>query len=1165
MSLSTRLVVFTLLLGLAHVTHDAQARPLFALPGDVRLVEVDDAASPVIGTDKQGFVWAYGNGGIYCYDPADPSGAASYRRVYGAFDHAGIAAGQVYLDPGWDTPLSYEGLYIPNPDFEPGGPQLQFQAYTCALGEALPTLLRVPMPTLPEWSVSNLEAAAFRRESVFFRDGELCAFQQFASNVRDPRPNGRLMCIDFTTGGAPTTSYPLAQIDLDQQLRVPTWEATYPGQPKLIYYPFGGDSGQGYTGPPFEGWTFAAPLVTTGGRVFFIATRQTAVYTGRGGAGTYFGNYGYPLWLLELKADGTVSARLSPEVVRTTAQSPIGLGLYWHEPTRSILVATNGSFEFGNYIQCGPDGFGNLQCAPHGPGGFGFFYVPLDRLGFGYFSIRDAKERSTRCRHDASHTGCTMYGPTIPSDPAGRVILTFMNREYNQPDALGSWKDVVDTQRSFRLDFDPATFDMDGDGLAAAEEDLLGTSDYDDDSDQGYTADSVEVGILETDAADKDDDAWRFDQNLLPEPSGYGTSRLIRDWLPRDVSDYTDSRVQALSADAPLCFRGRCLDVHTHEVMLFPVGETITDHVVSADTSFIAYREGTAFKRKFFEGETGSSLRAAEDGVETYVAAGELERFIGTSPPKGHLYPISRSLTYWVQTSSPPVVVAFDASGQGSLVFDLLAAACESELGPCASEPIANTFVGATDGLDELFPDLEPVGYASESGRLLVGVKTNWRQFIIALQADSEPVLLRSQSAYNAIPTWFTPTGHGHDYLEFLGNPRLLTADLGIIDRPVESLDFWVVGSPRSYWGDITLVQAWTGGSYGSQLGDGALEAVWFPPEVAPGEVLAFDPFSAKLARFGLRGGALTAWAAPEPTEHGVTGIDVTADLRMCATNPRAGHVREYLPRFGRAAPSVTEDPDILMPNAIDCAYGDDGALRVLVSEPPAVWVRLPGQTTFTVDASITVPAAPKRFVRGPGGKGFAAIAGADDPAAGRLVTRAGVVVDIPKGTWHLRWNGIVVADLRPTMFWNSVAAGPNIYPEIPGDVVMVERADGRIVFALQGGYEFITSGPFIYEPRSGTVLQAAEGPAGGSLLAVVPGADNVDPWTGDRLGPPVPRSLLGPSAPVATPAPSGGTLVPAVGGEGCAGGSGPIPWLALALILLGRTRVERVARRRNA
>ncbi|MFO0749055.1 MAG: hypothetical protein U1F43_25835 [Myxococcota bacterium] len=1157
MPVTARLGVVALAVLAASV--EAHAQALFTLPGDVRVVEVDDAGSPVLGTDKHGFVWAYGNGGIYCYDPSavDGSGQPIMVRAYGAFDHPGIAQAQVWVDPSWDGAVSYEGLHTPNPDFEPGGPQLQFQSYACDAALALPAAARVPVSADPGYALGS-DTAAWPSGDTFLRAGRLCAAQRFqVPGFRDPRPRGRVMCVDFPSGGAPVGSVLLGEDGLDARLGVPSWEASYPGVPKLIEYAYGGDSGQTYQGPPFEGWSFAAPVVTPEGRVFLIATRQTAVYA-NGSAG-WQGGYGYPRWVLELAPDGQVTPTLSPDPILSTADGPVGLGLSWHAATGSLLVTPNGQFEFGNYIQCGPDGNGNLDCNPHGPGGVGFLYLAVDGPGFGYFSIRDALARAARCSHDDSHTACTLYGPNVIPDPAGRVILSFINREYNQPDALGGWKDVVDSPRRFRLDFDPSAFDMDGDGLTAADEALLGTSDDDDDSDDGLTFDAAEAGVLGTDPADASDDARPRDDLVERAESGYGTSRLVRAWLPQDVSDYADSRAPSLSPDGPLCFRGRCLDVHAHEVMSYPTGDTISDVTVSADASFVAWREGTAFRMKRF--------RAPGEEPTTFVQPGELERFIGAAPPLGRLFPISETLTYWVQTAAPPLIVAFDGDGKGSLVFDLMAAACDSELDACAPDPIDPSQVGATDALDALFPAIDVVGFAAATQRILFGVKTNWRQFFLAVAAGKAPVVLSALSVPRNYPDWFVPTGHGDAYVESEGGAGIMTPDLAFFAAHVAGLNVWQPRSARTYWGDVTLVQAYSGRSLGSELPQGALEAVWFPADIQPGETLGFSPYRAMLSRLGARGGAFDAWRQPEPDEHGVSGIDVAADLRLCAANPRAGRVREYLPISGRRAPSVTVAPDIAMPHAVDCAYGEDGALRVLVSDPPAVWVRAAGATTFEVDASVTVPAGPKRFVRGPSppdhpARGFADIAGADDEAAGRVVTRAGVTVDIPKHSWNLRWNGVVVANLRSTVFFfANDPANVNFHNEVPGDVSMVERADGRIAFSVLGDAENEFPGPYLYDPRSGSVMRADEGNTDGRLLAVVPGGDAVDPWSGDRLGPPVPTSLLGPVAPPAPPAPTGGSAAPVAADPGCAGGAPAGSALAVALALLRAVTARRRAR----
>lgn len=1128
----------------------AHAQALFTLPGDVRLVEVDDAASPVLGTDRQGYVWAYGGGGIVCYDPAN---RAATQRAFGAFDHPGIANGAVWVDTHWDGAVSFEGGYTPNPDFEPGGPQALFQRYDCTSSQPLPAPERVALQ-LPEGRALPGDSA-FDAPHAFRRGAELCSVQNLWVPTRlDPRPTARVMCVDFPAGALATGAVVLSDATLDATLGVPSWAATYPEQPEEIEYAFGGSSGQSYIGPPFEGWNFAAPIVTPGGRVFFIATRQTAIYNG-GPRGAY----GHTGWILELLGDQTVHAWLAPKVVRAPGSDSFGGSLMWHEPSRSLMASVSGSMEFGNYVQCAGDGFGNTECAPHGPGGLGFWTMSLDAPGVGYLSIRDAYDRAVRCRSDATHTGCTMYPPNIVADPAGRVIFAATERRYNQPNALGPWEDVVDTVRRFRLDFDPSTFDMDGDGLTRAEEDALGTSDYAIDSDHGYTTDAVEAGIDATDPAVGSDDTTHVDQDLDAEPRGFGTSRLVRAWLPQDVSDSDGGRVQSLSPDGPLCFRGRCLDIHQQVVLTYPT-DGISNVAVSADGRFIAWREGTAFKRKIFA--------EPDADAETFVASGELERFIGaTTQPAGTFFPISPTLSYWVQTTDPPRVVAFDGAGTGSLVFDLVAAACDSGLDACAAEPITDTRPGMTDGLDVLVPQIFPGGYHAPTQRLLIGVQTNWRKFLVAVAADLPPVVLDAESAPNVYSDWFAPTGMGETYLEFDGGPALLTPTLRIAQPRVEGLPVWQVQSLRTYWHDVTLIQAWNGRSLGRELPPGALEAVWFPPEVAPGETLAFDPVHGMLSRIAARGGAFNAWQRPDPDEEGVSGIDVTADLHLCAANPRARRLREYVPRFGRGAPSVTVAPDVVLPGAvapIDCAYGEDGTLRALVADPPAVWMRAPGPATWVLDASVTVPPAPVRFIRGgASGRGFADIAAKDDPEAGRVVTRAGAVVDILKGTWTLRWNGVPVANLRPVMFFFDFdPTNVNFHTEIPADVAMVERADGRIVMSLQGQDENTFPGPYLYDPRTGSVLRADEGSTFGRFLAVIPGGDNVDPWTGDRLGPPVPNMLVGSPGPAATAAPTGGTAIAAGQSEGCAGGSGA-DWSAAALAAWLVSLV--VARRRRS
>ena len=149
------------------------------------------------------------------------------------------------------------------------------------------------------------------------------------------------------------------------------------------------------------------------------------------------------------------------------------------------------------------------------------------------------------------------------------------------------------------------------------------------------------------------------------------------------------------------------------------------------------------------------------------------------------------------------------------------------------------------------------MAYERETGRFLVGVKSSWRQFVIALRPDHAPELLVvGKSDPYVVKQAMIPTGHGDYYtdVEWVA-PNLTYRPTGGLFNSFDNLTAVTV------WGDTLLVQ--------SDEGLGAYELVRYEPLLAPGEVLTLwgahqngsaADVGARLSRHNLRGGAYNAW-----------------------------------------------------------------------------------------------------------------------------------------------------------------------------------------------------------------------------------------------------------------------------------------------------------------
>ncbi|MCC6625619.1 MAG: hypothetical protein IT385_30555, partial [Deltaproteobacteria bacterium] len=536
------------------------------------------------------------------------------------------------------------------------------------------------------------------------------------------------------------------------------------------------------------------------------------------------------------------------------------------------------------------------------------------------------------------------------------------------------------------------------------------------------------------------------------------------------------------------------------------------------------------------EAGAGVVTVAIADGTRTALATPAALADVGVAPDL--VVPVDAEGAFAVQVAgaSGPRVAWLEAGQAPRLVFELPAAVA----------------VAPDDLRDLPRGELVVIGYAHASDALLVRARTTWREHLWAIRAGGEVVPLGRMTGQEVVyPDWTATYADGVMFnaaarVDDLGRRGwigpLMTPELDHVPTTLEAPPF-LPYPPIPAWGPVIAVDPERG----------ALEMVRVPRRAVPGELYVWG--RSGLLRQVPRGGLVPLFEEGDLGWHGgVTGLALSADYALCAVQHARGEIRLLVP-ITADSPPVGEGGRLTLPGARDCGWGVDGSLWVLaVGEDPGVWVRPASGGALARRDDIDVGDDPLRFTTPSPFEGEPAILDRATGVCGRLVTRAGHEVEVACATGALTFAGQPVE-----------LTGPSTFRGFGGEIVLAERADGRLV-ATRGdrGSDNVpgADGPWVIDLASGTVYASwVDGSGAGFGIAVRPGPA-IDPWTGAPAAT-LPRPE-GADVPETPGAPSGGQRIHMSIDGPCAGGGATGAWLACAALVLawrGRRRRESPAR----
>lgn len=832
-------------------------------------------------------------------------------------------------------------------------------------------------------------------------------------------------------------------------------------------------------------------------------------------------------------------------------------------------------------------------------GGVGFWVFPPSEPGrFGYLSVTQALIRDLWCGTVYCNPGLQCPGGEVKrcSDPQNTLLvdlpggglgLTLLHG--NRPQDYLAGGDGNRRLGLYRVTWDPATLDLDDDGLLAAEEVALGSSDYTATSDDVLVSDPLEVWFAGTDPADPFDDPV----GLPPLSVRYAASGLVRRILPADLHDDDWRAPISVSPDGPLCLASVCVlrDRVTRLAIPEDMRQTATRWLRMAEDggSLVAYGEEGMARLSLVTGERETLLDAA-----TLTAL--VGRWSGADRPRVEVLPVSDELV-WLSVNaragdgSATTLAAQDdlriyavADGAAALVYDQQQARCDSELGPCGPTP-AGDLTGIADRHLYAQNDLiggqwaTMVGWMPGIERLMVAVPARWDRYLLALHPDEPPRVIARGSRLpgggqvHNLPDVHLQTGHGDVLYRTVGKvsggdgflyPTIawgLTSPW-LTTLPLTFIEGWGY-TPHVFWGDVVVTA--------EEAFAPPWELVRYEGGSRPGDALAlFQPIgqasgdeAAMLWRSGPRGGLAPALARQEKGLLDVWGMDLGEDGRLCFARRDAGEIGWLESSAAAPLSPSTELARWRVGAAVDCRVQGDGATLVLLQDPPRI-VRY--DTPFSEPTLVeSLDGTPLQLVDRPDGSHE--VLYAEDGLRGLLYLRDGRRVEAPVGEPRLLIGGDTVA--LGSVLWFTTPAEP-VAAERDWRLVMAERPDGLIVafpaFA-EPHTNLLKTTSLVVDPDSGEVFPLSPHSyivTGPVALTVVPGGEAVDPWSGGPARPST-RELPDPAIPTQPP-PTGGapSYAPAPGDDGgCAGGEpgqaeAPLtPWAAalLGLAWLARRR----------
>jgi hypothetical protein len=545
--------------------------------------------------------------------------------------------------------------------------------------------------------------------------------------------------------------------------------------------------------------------------------------------------------------------------------------------------------------------------------------------------------------------------------------------------------------------------------------------------------------------------------------------------------------------------------------------------------------------------------------------------------------PAGRKEVYFRRLEGRRIVLAGD--GPPRVVFDLDALVCSSGLG-CPND----------QGYSKYRYLLDWIGYDGKLGRLVVTVKefqnNLGRGWLIGVHPTLPPVLLAHpmelwgaakqdfvhdysdcdshSHAGMGLPAWLVDTGHGD-----------LLTDYGRRDPFLRTLPsyFEIFGDPvRRAFGD-TLVQIVDGKLY---------EAVQVPERVDPGELLAFTYEDSTggsehgtLWHINARGGKGKVFELPKVK---VTGMNVAKDGRICLAAPEPGvyiQARNKPLSFGLQGLLQAE---LAVGKVVDCDFGPDGRAHLLMTDPPRVLVwngktdtKNPGAPEDFETRLLDPNKMPFQLLVQPDGQDYVLYEGGSALGMGRM--QDGSIAELETDSKRLKIHGQLVG---PDLYKWVNDLGTSKWKLEPGSmpslrVHVAQRPDGLVAVLPYQMADVPLQGVLTAPPTTVLVVHPGTGQAGQltprfdmgmhnpHALAVVPGGEARDPWTGQPMGVVAEPDAGGTDAAAtdaaATDAGPGNEAVAPKNDGGCqAGRTGDgmhVAWLLLAAVCL---RLRRAA-----
>lgn len=1079
-----------------------------------------------------------------CWHPSDPVGTR--RHLYTQVDTTTLDSaphdGAVVWDEGLVAITSSSGIFARTFDCEqdgvPEGTPLKVDAGTRLV---LPSFYHAPFllgrrlcgfwnPGLAENTAERIELACLSRPEDFIIHW----------------PSGQPIFSGETV---------LRLADLDAHLGIPALQPNADGTAPTIF-------DQNLTPQAaLERW-LATPESATlpTGEVYLTLIRKSAATDGHAP-----GRYQHTRWLVRLPPDITSIAALtvahrprSPlrKLWPSTSNPDLELSRPVYAPQLDTLIFEANGQEFSNRRLSFCDRFGNcVEDIPLGTSGAlsRGFWVLADSitLQLGYVSATDAFFSTARSYVQPASTVVEGATLTRMGDHLAWV--------FSSPSTPAMTRLIV---------FTPDHFDLDGDGLTAAEEDALSTSDLDFNSDDDLIPDRVERDLgLDPNSPTDPDEAPVY-------PDGFGATEVTTSALaqrrfaakvPQDPTTLASTLIRSHAEDGPLCAIhdgvGRCFDAAGLEVSTF-----VTEPNVKARA--IAY-DG----RHLVTWHTDGRLEA----LDLYTLA---LTDLGSPPPppldagaEVRMFPRDGRTVYFVRMPSlNPGIMRYE-DGAMTLAFDLEQAEIAAGLRTLPSS-VVDTMGLTHEHFEVLGFVARPTPHSPEP-ELVFAVQGHWRRYILGLAADGTlRELLRTdneglgdidKSAEWRGGLWadgpiFAPTGGAI----FPVGLRLFTGD-AFLNRPVPA--FGALFVEQLITPDV-LVQPQQAGLH---------ELVAFTPALSPGETLVFasrwagaefylgtDRYRFEtggrrpgmLFRVGLRGGMVPAWSLdPSTFEYDfveVSGMDLDPRHHLCLADRGANQVWVYRPTQSGLAPTVLAER-FAAPGVTDCRWREDGGLSLAVSSK--VFTRPAGAppSTFTAFVEDAGAASGSTFAKGPG-------------VDLELVDQATFVAGPEAAFARVTYDGETLTTPWGTL---PLTATSKLATKTPPPIAL--RPDGRVLVTGHILYDGTRAEPLVIAdpstPSQPTTYVALEGHLLAELghataVATVPWTHFSDPWTGAPLDPQNPfaepstsPTFPAPVAPTAGVAVSASTPPRQPEDEGCAGAPIAHVWLPLALWIASRAR----------